>query len=193
MINYTDRLDKAMRKAAWAHEQQNQHRKGSDIPYVMHPFAVMLLASNVTEDEDILIACLLHDVLEDVDTKIYDEQQMLDDFGTNVVIIVKDVTKDSSAKDWHNRSEKYLKHLKTEASDAAIIVCASDKIHNLISINVDHKTNGDELWNRFKTKNANDQLWWYSSILKIAAKRGAPKILIDHLAEQVAQLRKIVA
>jgi len=41
MIKYTDRLDSAIRKAAWAHEQQDQHRKGTDIPYIIHPFGVM--------------------------------------------------------------------------------------------------------------------------------------------------------
>ncbi len=42
MINYTHRLDKAIRIAAWAHEQQLQHRKGTDIPYIIHPFGVIL-------------------------------------------------------------------------------------------------------------------------------------------------------
>ena len=62
MINYTERLDKALRKAAWSHEQQGQHRKGSDIPYIIHPVGAMMIASNATDDEDILIACLMHDV-----------------------------------------------------------------------------------------------------------------------------------
>ena len=56
MINLSKRLDTALRTAAWAHEQAGQHRKGSDIPYIMHPFAVLLLATNFTEDEDTLRA-----------------------------------------------------------------------------------------------------------------------------------------
>lgn len=51
MINVTSRLDKAIRRAAWAHEQAGQHRKGTDVPYIVHPSGVMIIASNVTDDE----------------------------------------------------------------------------------------------------------------------------------------------
>ncbi len=71
MINYTSRLDNAVREAARAHEIEGQHRKGTDIPYIIHPFGVMMIASNATDDEDVLIACLMHDVLEDVNRVQY--------------------------------------------------------------------------------------------------------------------------
>jgi (p)ppGpp synthase/HD superfamily hydrolase len=50
MIKYTERLDSALRKAAWAHEKTGQHRKGTDIPYIIHPVGVMIIAGNVTEN-----------------------------------------------------------------------------------------------------------------------------------------------
>lgn len=193
MINYTVRLDKALRIAAWAHEQAGQHRKGSDIPYIIHPFGVMTIASNATSDEDILIACLMHDVLEDVDSSIYSEADMRKDFGDRVVAIVKDVTKDESEKDWHKRSKAYLNHLEHEASNEAIIVSASDKIHNLLSIITDHTTHGDDLWQRFTTKSSADQLWWYESILEVITKRNAPASLIAELSNKVESLRLKVA
>jgi len=189
MINYTHRLDKAIRIAAWAHEQQLQHIKGTDIPYISHPFGVMLIASNATDDEDVLIACLLHDVLEDVDTSIYDEQTMRADFGDRMVAMVKDVTKDDSVRDWHERSKAYLDHLENKASNEAVIVSASDKIHNLVSILVDYGIEGDNLWNRFSTKSFTDQLWWYESILAVITKRGISAELISQLAGQVEILR----
>lgn len=189
MINYTPRLDKALRIAAWAHEQQNQHRKGTDIPYIMHPTAVMMIASNVTDDEDTLIACLFHDILEDVDSNIYDELQMADDFGANVVSIVKDVTKDDTEIDWHARSRAYLNHLEHGASDQAVIVSACDKIHNLLSVNTDFQDIGDELWLRFSTKDKADQVWWYESILDVVTKRNAPGYLIDTFSRLIWELK----
>lgn len=192
MLSYTTRLDKAIQKAAWAHERAGQHRKGTDIPYVIHPFGVMLIASNVTDDEDILIACLMHDVLEDVDSTIYDEAQMHTDFGDRVVSIVRDVTKDSTEGDWHKRAAAYLSHLEYKASDAAIIVSTCDKIHNILSILSDYETYGNGLWNRFTTKSGTDQLWWYKSIVQVVTKRRAPKQLLDILSEQVAKLEQIV-
>jgi (p)ppGpp synthase/HD superfamily hydrolase len=189
MVNYTDRLDNALRKAAWAHEKQDQHRKGSDIPYIIHPFGVMIIASNTTDNEDILIACLLHDVLEDVGSSIYNENMMLNDFGEHVVAIVKDVTKDENATDWRKRSEAYLHHLEFVASDDAVIVSASDKIHNLLSILVDYQTYGDELWDRFKTKSKTDQLWWYESILGVVKRRNVSEALTNQLNNQVETLK----
>ena len=189
MINYTERLDAAIRKAAWAHEQQGQHRKGGDIPYIIHPVGVMMIASNATDDEDILIACLMHDVLEDVDSNIYGEADMRAEFGDRVVSIVKDVTKDDSLQDWHQRSRAYLDHLEHNASDEAVIVSASDKIHNLLSVLADYEVYGNDIWQRFTTKNSTDQVWWYSAILGVITKRGVPDILREQHAAQIAQLK----
>ncbi|MBC7512241.1 HD domain-containing protein [Candidatus Saccharibacteria bacterium] len=193
MINYTQRLDSAIRIAAWAHEQAGQHRKGTDIPYIIHPFGVMTIASGVTGDEDTLIACLLHDILEDVDTGIYSEDQMRNDFGDNVVTIVKDVTKDDTLPDWHAISNAYLDHLQNNACDEAVIVSAADKIHNLQATIIDYHAVGEELWQRFTTKNSADQLWWYESILKVLQIRNGPAKLCDDLAARVTKLQQIVA
>ena len=182
-----------MRCAAKAHEDQGQHRKGSGIPYIIHPVGVMMIASNATEDEDTLIACLMHDVLEDVDAKIYSESDMRRDFGDNVVAIVKDVTKNDDISNWKERSLAYLDHLKNKASDEAIIVSTSDKIHNLQSIIADYKEKGDELWSVFTTNSAADQLWWYESILEVVTERDAPELLISRLNELVTELKKLLA
>lgn len=56
--------------------------------------------------------------------------------------------------------------LEHKASDEAVIVSASDKIHNLLSILTDHTTHGDDLWEHFTAKSSADQLWWYESILR---------------------------
>lgn len=192
MINYTNRLDSAIRKAAWAHEQAGQHRKDTDIPYIIHPVGTMMIASSVTNNEDILIACLMHDVLEDVDSSIYSQEQMRADFGDHVVEIVKDVTKDGSQDDWRLRAEAYLERLTTKASGEAVVVSASDKIHNLLSILSDYEEVGDQLWQRFSTKNSIDQLWWYESILIVIKKRNAPTKLCAKLERQVESLLKIV-
>jgi (p)ppGpp synthase/HD superfamily hydrolase len=191
MINYTEKLDKAIRVAAWAHEQQGQHRKGSGLPYIVHPFGTMVIASNVTNDEDILIACLLHDILEDVDEKIYNKQKMNNDFGERVVSIVDGVTKDSSIKDWQGRADAYLLHLEKKASDESVVVSAADKIHNLLSIIDDYKLLGDELWSRFNA-GKKQQLWWYRSILGVITKRNVPSKLSLELKNLILQLESLI-
>lgn len=194
MITYTSRLDAALRRSAWAHEQQGQHRKGTDIPYIIHPVGVMMIASNVTDDEDTLIACLFHDILEDVKSAIYSEEQMREEFGEQVVRIVKDVTKDeSSGRSWRERSQEYLDHLLERGVDEAVVVAMADKIHNLTSILVDYEVVGDELWQRFSTKNHADQVWWYESVLEIGRKRQAPALLLEQLAEKVEALKSLAS
>jgi len=196
VITFTPRLDKAIKTAARAHEQVGQHRKGGDdIPYVIHPFGVMLIAGQVTDDEDILIACLFHDILEDVTTKnpeIYNERIMRDEFGDRVTDTVLDVSKDSSIKEWRQRGEAYLSHLENEASDAATLVSTADKIHNLQSILNDYERIGDELWGRFTTKDSNDQLWWYESVLRVVKNRNAPEELVNQLQVSVEKLKNIL-
>lgn len=191
MITLTERLDKALRTSSWAHEQAGEHRKGGDIPYIIHPFGVMIIASEVTDNEDTLIACLLHDILEDVPSHIYDEHKMITDFGENVTSIVKDVSKDMDINDWREASESYLKNLETKASDEAIIVSASDKIHNVLSTIIDYEKIGDDIWDIFTTKNVDDQLWWYDSILNVLKQRSAPTLLVEKLNTYITKLRKI--
>lgn len=96
-MQFTPKIERAINTAAYAHRHQT--RKGSDVPYIVHPFGVMLIASQATADEDTLIACLLHDILEDVPEE-YSKQQMLRDFGESVVAIVEGVTKNSTLPEW---------------------------------------------------------------------------------------------
>ena len=95
-------------------------------------------------------------------------------------------------RNWYEVSKEYLNHLEFKASDEAIIVSTSDKIHNLESTLIDYREKGDKLWSIFTTKNSADQLWWYGSVLEIAKKRSAPDLLIKKLESLIEQLRKII-
>lgn len=186
-MEMTIRLETALNKATYAH--RNQNRKGSELPYIVHPFSVMCIASQVTADEDILIACLMHDVLEDVPEE-YSKEQMRADFGNRVVSIVEGVTKDENLPDWQSRQDAYLKHLQSEASDESVIVSCSDKIHNLMSILLDYSEIGDELWNRFNA-GKEKQLWWYESILRVTTSRLPELKLNEQLKILVTEFKNL--
>ena len=192
MINLSKRLDTALRTAAWAHEQAGQHRKGSDIPYIMHPFAVLLLATNFTEDEDTLIACALHDVLEDVPPHIYSQDDMRRDFGAGVVAIVQDVTKSTASNDWHETAQSYLDNLRNQASPQAVLVAACDKLHNLQSTIFDYQTEGEYLWQRFTTRSSDDQVWWYRQVIDVLRHRRVPLPLLQCLQNQLDRLVALI-
>ncbi len=183
---FTPRLEKAITVAARAHREQT--RKGSDIPYIIHPFSVMAIAGEVTSDEDTLIACLFHDIIEDVPEE-YSEARMRQEFGDRVTDIVRGVTKDDTLGDWYAVSKGYLQHLELKASDESVIVSAADKTHNLMSVLADYDKMGDEVWQKFSTKSADDQLWWYQSVLEVITKRQAPQLLIDKLSSLITELQ----
>ena len=130
---YTYRIEQAIRAATILHK--GQLRKGSaPLPYITHLFAVTMIASDYTDDEDTLIAALLHDTLEDTD---YTIEELQEDFGGEVRDIVESITEPSSTNEqtltWKQQKEQYAKKLK-KATEPALIVCAADKIHNMRSI-----------------------------------------------------------
>lgn len=181
------RLMRAMDTAAHAH--RDHRRKGSGVPYISHLFAVMYLASRVTDDEDVLVACLLHDTLEDVPGE-YSEERMRREFGDRVTAMVLDVTKDPDFTDWRERNEAYLRHLDRSASDEAVLVACADKLHNLKSILVDHEQLGDALWERFNA-GREQQKWWYGAVHELTSHRLPGLALNDEFREALTQLERL--
>lgn len=130
---YSYRIEQALRAATILHKEQV--RKGSiPIPYVSHLFAVALIVADYTNDEDIIIATLLHDTLEDTD---YTAQELQDDFGGKVREIVEAVSEPQNSEfqslSWKEQKQQYAKSLR-KAPQEALLVAAADKIHNMRAI-----------------------------------------------------------
>jgi len=127
---YTYRIEQALRAAAVLHKEQKRRGTGS-LPYITHLMAVTIILRDYTEDEDTLIAALLHDTLEDTD---YTEDELREDFGDKVLEIIKSLTEpQESGITWQERKATYSKQLKT-APEEALMVAAADKIHNMRSM-----------------------------------------------------------
>jgi len=116
-------------------------RKDEDkTPYIHHPIRVAELICRVggVNDRNILSAALLHDVLEDTNTK---EQELVDIFGTEVAGIVKEVSDDKNL-DRDTRKELQVKHAAT-LSQGARLVKLADKICNVKDIGAYPPSNWD--------------------------------------------------
>lgn len=100
-------IDRAAKFAEQAHK--GAHRKGTRIPYIVHPLETALIASMLTNDEEILAAALLHDTIEDTGVTYEDLKQ---EFGTRVADLVLAESEDKS-KTWIERKGHTLEHLKT--------------------------------------------------------------------------------
>ncbi|MFC1663394.1 HD domain-containing protein [Patescibacteria group bacterium] len=172
-MKYTDRLNNAIIKASKLH--LGQKRKGDGLPYISHPIGVSFILSQYTKDEDIIIAGLMHDTLEDV--KGYTRKELKADFGPKVLKIVDGVTEDkdpyySHAKDiktWRYRKEKYIADLNKD-SKASLMVSCADKIHNLMSMLGAYENKGDKLWKKFNASKE-DIHWFNQEILKVMKRR----------------------
>ena len=189
------KVNLALTTASTVH--RDQVRKGTDIPYISHPVAVAMIIGEYTTDENIIVAGILHDILEDVKPSIYSETDMRGDFGDKITDIVKDVSEDKVAgepeKPWIERKKGYLAHLDSLANVEPIIVSTADKIHNLTDMLDEHEKVGNKLWQRFNASK-DDELWFYKTFLEIIQKKAIPEkmkadlgLLVDKLESAVKQ------
>ncbi len=130
---YSYRIEQALRAATILHK--DQVRKGTvPIPYISHLFAVAFIAADYTDNEDVVIAALLHDTLEDTD---YTALELQEDFGGSVRELVEAVSEPQDERyrnlSWKERKQAYAKQLKGAPAEA-LVIAAADKIHNMRSI-----------------------------------------------------------
>lgn len=126
---YSYRIEQAIRAAAVLHK--DQLRKGSmPFPYITHLVATAFTLLDYSDDEDVLIAALLHDTLEDTD---YTIDELEEDFGGRVRELVEAVTEPKSTQEqrlsWADKKAIYTKQLK-KAPKEAVLIAAVDKMHN---------------------------------------------------------------
>ncbi|MCP4875956.1 MAG: bifunctional (p)ppGpp synthetase/guanosine-3',5'-bis(diphosphate) 3'-pyrophosphohydrolase [Gammaproteobacteria bacterium] len=125
-------ISKAKKFARHAHETIGQRRKYTDQPYIVHPRAVAKLVSSVTDDEAMICAAWLHDVVEDTVVTIDDIRT---EFGEDVATLVDHLSDVSRLEDGNRETRKRidLEHTKT-ASARAKTVKLADLIDNTRSI-----------------------------------------------------------
>jgi myo-inositol-1(or 4)-monophosphatase len=144
--------------AAKAHE--GVMRKGSRIPYIYHPMEVALVVSQMTDDEELIAAAYLHDVLEDTPTTAEELREL---FGDRVVALVMAETEDKS-RSWRERKAHTIEHVKYAPREIQILTLA-DKVCNLRSTARDYLMIGDEVWERFREKHKSSHQWYFRGLL----------------------------
>jgi (p)ppGpp synthase/HD superfamily hydrolase len=141
-----------------------QARKASTIPYIAHLMGVASLVLEADGDEDLAIAALLHDVVEDCGGAPMLKRVRMR-FGARVAKIVEGCTDaDTYPKPpWRERKEKYLAHLQ-HADAETRLVSAGDKLNNVRSILSDYRQVGEFVWERFNG-GREGTLWYYRALL----------------------------
>jgi len=169
-----------------AEKHAGQTRKASGTPYIAHLMGVASLVLEFGGDEDLAIAALLHDVVEDCGGAPM-LKEVRRRFGGRVAKIVEGCTdSDTDPKPpWRERKETYIRHLK-RADGQTRLVSAADKLNNVRSILSDYREVGESIWSRFNG-GREGTLWYYRALLEEFL-RSKPDRLIRELELAVQEL-----
>ena len=180
------RLQRAFQYAAEKHDGQT--RKTTAVPYLSHLMAVASLVLEAGGDEDMAMAALLHDVVEDCGG-MPRLREIRKQFGPRVAKIVDGCT-DSFGEPkphWVERKKDYLREMK-HADAETRLVSASDKLHNVRTILADYRQHGEAIWTRFNGKKEGT-LWYYRALSDEYQRRNRNRITHE-LAIAVEELER---
>ena len=193
-VPLSTRFDHALLFAAQVHREQD--RKKSGIPYLSHLLGVASIVLDYGGDEEMAIAALLHDAVED-----HGGRPMLkvieQIFGSRVAKIVDGCT-DSYAEDpkkkegWERRKTRYLQRIRHEDAETRF-VSASDKLYNARAVLRDLRNDGDVAFARFTAPKVKT-LWYYRSLVREYRAGGVThrlKPLIDDLDRVVTEVEHL--
>jgi len=185
----TRRFEQALLFATRKHSGQS--RKGTATPYIAHLLSVAGLVLEAGGDEDLAIAALLHDVVEDCGGAPM-LKEVRRRFGKRVAHVVEGCTDTDvyPKPPWLQRKEDYLKHLKNADADTRLVSVA-DKLHNVRSILTDYREQGDAVWDRFQGKR-DGTLWYYRALLKEFRRKKSNR-LVSEFARTVRTLGSVVS
>ena len=146
-----DIVKKAFEFAQKKHE--GQFRLYSHLPYFSHPKYVSEIIEQLTDDEILIAAALLHDVVEDTDTSLSEIEKL---FGEDIAFLVDELT--NKPEEMENRKKKdYMYEKIRNMSSPAFTIKLADRFHNVIFLEQDCKS-GDQ-FSFFK--------WYYENTVYI--------------------------
>lgn len=194
---YSDAINHAFAFAAKHHDRQV--RKGTKLPYLTHPANVALILARYGQDEETIIAGILHDVIEDCVVDGLSQDTLQDRIGTKFGPAVLDAVLSVTYRKYDDdgvelssddRKQDYLQRLGA-ANSRALWVCAADKIHNASSILADLKRTVDEenIWRRFGAGRTGT-IQWYFDVRDRLREVGFTEPILAELDEVVMRLQQ---
>ena len=133
----TQLVDRAIIFATKAHA--SAVRKGSSLPYIVHPLEAMAIVATITSDQELMAAALLHDVVENTDFSLDDIRR---EFGNRVADLVDAET---------SREIEGVSHVDSWR------------------MRFNYRQHGDRVWERFNEKNPASHAWYYNQLARSLA------------------------
>ena len=170
----TELLDRAIIYAVGAHA--GTERRGKHFPYIVHPMEAMAVVATLTDDQELLAAAALHDVVEDTEITVEEIRAAFGDRIADLVAAESDDMEDGVSEEdsWRSRKQAAIDRLAKAPLDVKM-VAMGDKLSNTRAIARDYAFQGDELWNLFHVKDRASHEWHYRGLAdSLRALSGTP-------------------
>ncbi|HUN64330.1 MAG TPA: HD domain-containing protein [Candidatus Sulfotelmatobacter sp.] len=177
----------ALAYAARLHARQ--FRRRTQRPYIGHLLSVTSIVIEYGGDEEMAIAALLHDAVED-QGGLRRLREIRKKFGERVAHIVDGCT-DSYAQPklpWMERKRAYVKRVAGESAEVRL-VSAADKLSNARETLYEFRVHGNAVFDRFAGKKEGT-LWYYRALVTEFRKAGSNP-LVEELDRVVTELESL--
>lgn len=182
--DYSEILFDTIEFAVKAH--RGQFRKGTRVPFIVHPIRVAATLIRHRCPQSVVVAGILHDVVEDTDRTLKDIERR---FGKRIARIVEAVSQKEKSRPWRDRKEETLERIK-DAPSEVLLVESADKLDNIRTIREDYEMRGDDIWQRFDVPKES-QRWYYRSLVaafRTRAEGGALSSLVEDFESEVRKV-----
>ena len=158
---------------AFAVGAHNNNMRKSGTLYISHPMDVASILIKENAPLELVMAGLLHDVVEDTDVDI---ETISNKYGRQVADYVNAVTEPgelrqpaigNKAQTWKQRKEHTIKGIKNAEQNVKLLSCA-DKLANIRDLISELRIQGNSFWNKFNAPKG-EQEWYYRSMLEAFA------------------------
>jgi len=181
---FSAKFRKALDYAARVHGRQ--FRKKTGRPYIGHLLSVASIVIEYGGDEEMAIAALLHDAVED-QGGLPRLREIRRRFGKRVAHMVDGCTDSYSEPKppWLERKRAYVQRIRSESADV-LLVSAADKLSNVRETLHDLRVHGESIFERFAGKK-DGTLWYYRALVEQFRLAGSTP-LVNELARAVDEL-----
>lgn len=150
--------------AAQAHD--GMRRKKADIPYILHPVEAAAIVGSLTENQEVIAAAALHDVIEDTPVTF---EEVAAEFGPRVAALVWSESEDKREnlppeQTWRVRKEEAVEILRRTKDLEVKMLYLGDKLSNMRSIYRQWQVEGDAMWQGFHQTDPAQHGWYYRAI-----------------------------
>lgn len=156
------KIYEAIQLAIKAH--QDQYRKLDGDIYAAHPIEVGIMLASHNFDEEVVIAGILHDTVEDTEVTLED---ILEQFGERVHDLVKGCSERDKSLSWKERKIDALRVISLTNDNDVKAIFLADKLSNIKSM-IRYMENGGtrDIWTKFNA-GFEDQKWYFTEALRV--------------------------